>query len=257
MPEPLVVREHPVFLDDKRDVEAALIGARRFARDSTADPSAPFATEQEAKDAADMVRDMKIILGAAEDHRKEIARPFLDMQRAIKADYDELLAQPKAAIQVLTKRALATKKLIERRRQEEEEQRREALRKREEEAAVKAAEAAARAEADPTDASVVAEAVQARENWAKVASIREARERGEVKPQPLRGEVATLSATVTYKWDVFDLEAVPREHLTFNKKSIDAAVKAERSLAKAQNREFNLQLIDGVRIWPVEGGMSR
>jgi len=255
--EPLLdVRQHETFLDDARDVEAVLIGARRFARDG-GDPTEPFASEQEGREAADQIKGLKIVREAAEEHRKAIARPYRATNEAIKAEYDELLAQPNAAIDVLTSRALATTQQIEARRRDEEERRREDLRKREEAAARKAVEAAERADADPTDSVAVKEAVDARNNWEKVGSQLEARKRGEIRPQAVHGEFASLGSTITYKWDVHDLDALPDEHKTFNKKTIDAAVKGERAMAKAQGREFNLQLIPGVRIWPVERGVSR
>lgn len=252
----LDIRQHPTFLDDARDVEASLIGARRFARDG-GDPSEPFASEQEGREVADQIASLKIVREAAEEHRKAIARPYRLTDKAIKAEYDELLAQTNAAIDVLTSRGLATKRQIEARRREEEERRREDLRQREEAAARKAAAAAEKADADPTDSAAVEEAVAARDNWEKLGSQLEARERGEIKPQAVRGDFASLGSTVTYKWDMVDLGALPDDHKTFNKKTIDAAVKGERAMAKAQGRDFNLQLIPGVRIWPVERGVSR
>ncbi len=250
------VRKHELFLDDARDAEAALVRARRFAKDG-AGPNDPFASAEEANDAADALKGLKLIRDAAEEHRKDIARPFLTTQRAIKAEYDELFAQPNAAIKVLEQRGLATLRKQKAEQQEAERLRREALQKQEEDAAAKAAEAARQAEDEPEDAEAQKQAADAHRIAANAAIATQQRQGEDAKPKQLRGSFASFGGATTYKWAVYDVAALPDEHTTFNRKTIDAAVRGEKAMAKAQGREFNLHLIPGVRIWPVERGVSR
>lgn len=250
----LDVRQEDQFQDDSRDVQAALIYARRFA---SQDPSAPFAHEQEAKDAADAIRGLKIVRDAAVDHRKEIARQYWQTAAAVKAEYDELLAQPLAAIDALTKRALATKRQLEERHREEARRRREELQRSEEAAAAKAAKAARKAEAYPEDPEAQKKAADAHRSAADAAMATQQLQGEDAKPKQLRGSFASLGSSTIYRWEVVDLKTLADEHKTFNTKTIDAAIKGEKAMAKAQGREFNLQLLAGVRIWPEERGISR
>jgi hypothetical protein len=251
----LDVREHDDFLGDLRETQAAEIRARRFAQSDSADT--PF-SEQEGREVADALKELKDSVKAAEASKLQITKPYRDTVKHVNDQYTELLAKPKAAIEVLTRRGLATKRELDRQQAEAERERREELQRREEEAAAQAAEAARKAEADREDAAAQAAAAEARRKAAQAAAASAQRAAGaDAKPKQLRGNFASLGSTTTYKWDVFDLDALPDEHKTFNKKSIDAAVKAEKAMAKAQGREFNLQLLPGVRIWPVERGVSR
>jgi colicin import membrane protein len=251
----LDVREHEDFLGDRRDTEAAEIRARRFAQADSADT--PF-SEQEGREVADALKELKDVVKAADENRLKITEPHRDTVQHVNDQYKELLAKPRAAIEVLTKRGLATKRELDRREVEAERERREDLQRREEEAAAKAAEAARKAEADRKDSAAQEAAAEARRQAAQAAAASAQRSAGaDAKPKQLRGSFASLGSVTTYKWDVFDLAALPDEHKIENKKSIDAEVKAEEALAKAQNREFNLHLIPGVRIWSEERGVSR
>lgn len=249
------IREHEDFLGDRRDLEAIEIRSRRFAQAKSVDE--PF-TEQEAGDAADAIKALKDVVKAAEDHRLAFTAPFRATASHANDQVAELLAKPKAAIEVLTKRGLATKRERDRREAEAERKRREELQRREEEAAAKAAEAARRAEAESDNAAAAQEAAEARRRAAAAAAATVRREAGEdAKPKQVRGSSASLGSVTDFKWDCYDVAALPDDCTTFNKKVIDAKVKAEKAIAKAQNREFNLKLIPGVRIWPQERGVSR
>jgi hypothetical protein len=258
-PKPLIdVREDETFLGDERDVKAALIAARRFAQGDNVTPDTPFASVEEGNEAADAIQSLKQIIKGANDHRLAITEPFRATTELVNGQYKELLSTADTAVGVLTKRALATKRERDRREEEAERKRREELQRREEEAAAKAAETARRAEADPADVAAAREAAEARRRAAEAAAATARRESGQdARPKQLRGSTASLGSVTDYKWDVYDRSALPAEHTVENKKSIEAAVKAEKAMAKAQGREFNLQLIPGVRIWPEERGVSR
>jgi colicin import membrane protein len=251
----LDIREQEDFKNDERDVKAALIAARRFAQET--DASKPFASDPEAEDAADAIKAMKRLRTLAEDHRKEILAPHEETKRHVNGHYKELLSPVNAAIDVLTKRGLAFKRERERKEAEEERRRREALQKQEEEAAQKAQEAAEKAEAEPENPDAQKEAGEAHRIAANAAMATQQRQGEDAKPKQIRGAFGSLGSVTDYKWEVVDLAALPDEHTTFNKKTIDAAVKGEKAMAKAQGREFNLRLIPGVRIWPEERGVSR
>lgn len=256
---PLIdVREDETFLGDERDVKAALVASRRFAQGENVTPETPFASVEEANEAADAIQGLKLVINGANEHRLSITAPFRAATELVNGQYKELLSTADTAVGVLTKRALATKRERDRREAEAERERREQLQRREEEAAAKAAETARKAEADPTDPAAAQEAAEARRRAASAAAATARREAGQdAKPKQLRGSFASLGSVTDYKWDVFDRSALPAEHTIENKKSIEAAVKAEKAIAKAQGREFNLQLIPGVRIWPEERGASR
>jgi pyruvate/2-oxoglutarate dehydrogenase complex dihydrolipoamide acyltransferase (E2) component len=251
------VREDETFLGDERDVKAALVSSRRFAQGDDVTPDTPFATVEEANEAADAIKGLKVVIGAANEHRLEITAPYRVTTELVNGQYKELLSTADTAVGVLTKRGLATKRREEEKAREEERRRREELQKREEEAAEKAAKAARAAEDRPDDAAAQKAAAEAHRHAATAAVATQQRQGEDAKPKQLRGAFASLGSTTTYKWDVFDLEALPDKHKTFNKKTIDAAVKGEKAMAKAEGREFNLQLIPGVRIWTEERGVSR
>lgn len=253
----LQVKEHEDFLADSRDVQATLINARRFAKD-VKDADQPFADHKEAGEAADQLKAMKLVVDNAEAHRKAIKDPYWQTGKAIDAEFKELLAQLRPAIEVLTKRGLAFKRQQDRIADEEEKRRREELRKREEEAVEKAQKAAERAAAETESAEAQQAAARARQVAAQATAATARRESGtDARPKQVRGGWASLSAVTDYKWDCFDVAALPDKCKTFDKKVIDALVKSEKALAKAEGREFNLQLIPGVRIWPKERGVSR
>ncbi len=248
-PAPLMdVREDDQFLTDKRDVEAALVHARRFGTDK------PIKNHQEAGDVTDAIKALKIVIGEAEEHRLGITAPYRATTDAVNGQYSELLSLPKSAIKGLEAKALAfkraeDKRIAEERRREQERLDAEAEKKAEE--AQKAAERANEEPESPASQRAAAEAHQA----AAAAAVAKPAPRKD--PKQLRGSFAALGSQVHYRWEVVDLTALPDPHKTFNKKTIDAAVKGEKAMAKAEERDFNLQLIPGVRIWTEESGVSR
>jgi flagellar biosynthesis GTPase FlhF len=246
-PAPLLnVKEHEDFLGDKRDVEAAEIYARRFAQAETAD------------EPADALMSLKDVVKAAEAHKLAITQPHRDTTKHVNDEYKELVAKPKAAIEVLTKRALATKRVEEVRVAEQERERKEELERLAEEEAERAQKAAEEAEAKPDDVEAQRKAAEANRSAGEATVKASDPKAGALaKPKQLRGSLASLGGAVTYKWDVVDLEALPDSLKTFDKKAIDEKVRVEKAVAKAEGRDFNLQLIDGVRIWTEERGVSR
>jgi hypothetical protein len=252
----LNVKEHEDFLGDKRDVEAAEIYARRFAQAKSADQ--PFASLEEANEAADALMSLKDVVKAAEEHRLEITAHYRATTSHVNEEYGELESKPKAAIEVLTKRALATKRAEEARVAAQERERKEELNRLAEAEAERAQKAAEDAEASPDDPAVQQRAAETNQSAGQAALKASGPNAGALaKPKQLRGAVASLGSAVSYQWDVFDLDALPDSLKTFDKKAIDEEVRTEKAVAKAEGRDFNLQLIDGVRIWPVERGVSR
>lgn len=242
------VRESERFLGDKRDIEAALIHARRFGQ------SPEYKDRAEANAGADALRALKDVVKAADEGRRELKAPYEATGRHIDGHYKEAVAPAKAAIDALNQKGI---RFIQRERREREEERRveeERLAKEAEEKAAQAQATAEAAEVEPQNPDAQRAAAEAH-GAAAAAAVATPTEK--VHPKQLRGDISSFGTSTRLEWEVTDLSELPTEHLTFNKKSIEAAVKAEKALAKAQDREVNLQCIPGVRIWPVEKGISR
>ena len=116
------------------------------------------------------------------------------------------------------------------------------------------AEAARLAHAEPDNAEAQELAVEAFNEAANAATA--TAPPPPPPPKNLRGGYSTLGSYVKWKFEVVAPSAVPPEHLMPNEKSIGAAVQAEAQLAKAQGREFKLE-IPGVRIYSDEIAVSR
>lgn len=246
---PLIdVREDERFLGDKRDVEAALLYARPFGQ------SEEFKDRAEANAGADALRGLKDVVDAAEDQRKEIKAPFKATGEHIDGHYKEVLSSAKAAIPALKEKGVRFLQRERRDREAEEKAERDRLAKEAEEKAAAASEAAKRAEEESQNSDAQKAAAEAHQAAAAAAVATPTARR---HPKQLRGDIAAFGTSQTLDWEVVDISKLPPEHLTFNKKTIDAAVKAEKAMAKAQEREPNLQCIPGVRIWIKETGVSR
>lgn len=247
--EPLIdVREDQRFLGAQRDLEAALIYARPFGQ------SEEFKDRAEANAGADALKGLKDKVKAADDIRKEIKAPYKATGDHIDRECKELLSRPKAAIEALNAKGVRFVQRERRRQEEERKAEEERLAKEAEAKAEAAAEAARKAEAEAQNAEAQRAAAEAHKA-AAVAAVAKPTEKKH--PKQLRGDVATFGTSSALRWEVTDLSKVPAEHLTYNKKSIDAAVNAEKALAKAQNRDVNLQFLPGVTIWVDETGVSR
>jgi hypothetical protein len=247
--EPLIdVREDEQFLGDKRDVEAALIYARRFGQ------SPDYKNRGEANAGADALKGLKDVKKAADEGRKKVKAPYEQTGKHIDGHYKEALSPVDAAIAALDAKGVRFLQRERQEREDEEKVERNRLAKEAEEKAAAAAEAARKAEAEQQNSEAQRAAAKAH-NEAAAAAVAEPVQKKH--PKQLRGDIAAFGTSTTLDWEVTDLSKVPAEHLTFNKKSIDAAVKAEKALAKAQDRDVNLQCIPGVRVWFEETGVSR
>jgi hypothetical protein len=242
------VRALDSFKEDERDVKAALINARRFAKPQG------FADRTEANEAADAIKDLKEARKAAEARKLTITQVWRDNTGAVNAEYKELLSPTKAAEEALKRAGLT---FVKREREEQEAVQRaeqERLDREAEQKAADSAEAAKLAAAEPENPEAQELAVETFNEAANAASA--TAPAPPPPPKNLRGAYGLLSSYGKWKFDVTDPGAVPRQHLMPNEKSIGAAVQAEAQLAKAQGREFKLE-IPGVRIYADEIGMSR
>jgi hypothetical protein len=242
------VRALDSFKKDERDVKAALINARRFAK------AEGFADRDEANEAADAIKDLKEARKAAEARKLETTQVWRDNTGAVNAEYKELLSPTKAAEEALKRQGLNFAKKEQEEREAAQRKEQERLDKEAEDKAADSAEAArlALAEPDNPDAQELAtEAFNAAANAATATAPPPP-----PPPKNLRGGYSLLGSYVRWKFDVVDPQAVPRPHLMPNEKSIGGAVQAEAQLAKAQGREFKLE-IPGVRIYSDEIAVSR
>lgn len=248
--EPLVnPRELPTFLADERDVKAALIYARPFAKEE------PIKDRGEAGQVSDAIKALKDSLKAIDARRLEATKPYRATVDAFNSEYFELGSPSRAAIKALERRALnfanEERAQIAAHRKAEEE-------RVNEEAEAKAADAQAAAElaeAEPENPEAQQLAGEAHQQAAAAAVATPPPPVD--PPKQLRGDFSSLGSLVNYKHEVVDFSQLPEEHKAPNDKTLKAAIKGEKAMAKAQGREFNLQLIPGVRIWPVESGVSR
>jgi hypothetical protein len=246
---PLIdVREEESFLTDERDLKAALIHVRRFATPT------PVASWEEAGEIADAIKDLRLVISAAEQRRKATNAPYEATVGQVNAHYKELLAQPNAAVAKLKEKAAAFKEAEEERERERRRKAQEKLDREAETAAAEAQAAAERAAQEPSDqearqASADAHAEAARAATATVPSVE--------SPKQVRGTFGTVGTRTDYQFVVTDSSSVPAEFLTVNEKAVKAAIKGERAMAKAQERSFNLELIPGVTITPEKVQVSR
>lgn len=235
----VVVRELDSFLEDERDVKAALIHARTFAKPE------PFKDRAEAGAAADAIKVLNGARRAAEARKLETTAEWRANTAAVNAEYKELLSSISAAESALKRKGLQFAKAERDRLEAERKAEQDRLDKEAEEKAAASAEAAKKAaEAQTPEANQeAADAFQA------AATAATATARPVAQPKNLRGDYGALGSYVKWKFEVVDAEALPPEHTMANEKSIRAAVNAEAQMAKAQNRDFNLS-IPGVRIFP-------
>jgi hypothetical protein len=242
------VRELDTFVEDEREVKAALVHARRFAKPQ------PFADREEAGEAADAIKVLNGARKAAEARKLETTAEWRANTAAVNAEYKELLSTVGVAESVLKKKGLAFKreeqaKIDAERRAEQERLDREAEQKAAESQA--AAELAAEEPDNPEAKEFAGEAFQ---EAAKAAVA--------IAPAPmpapknLRGDYGALGSYTVWKHEVTDASLLPPEHTIPNEKSLKAAVKAEAAVAKAQGRPFNLE-IPGTRIYADEIAVSR
>jgi septal ring factor EnvC (AmiA/AmiB activator) len=247
-PEPLIeLKQEDSFLQDERDVKAALIHVRRFAKPE------PIRSWDEAGEIADAIKDLRLVIDSVEEHRKATNAPYEATTKTVNAHYKEMLAQPKAAVNRLKGKAGDFKReqdRLERERQRKEQERlgREAEQRAEE------AQAAAERAAEQSSEEAKREAAEAHARAAQAATATAAPAN---PPKQVRGSFGAIGSRIDYEHTVADSSALPREYLTVNDKAIKAAIKGERAMAKAQERPFNLDLIPGVTITPVERDVSR
>lgn len=248
--EPLIkVREEETFLGDERDVKAALVHARRFAQEP-----GPFKDRGEAGGASNAIKALKNVKADADKNRLDTTAPFRLTTKAVNDEYSELMNPVNAAIQALESRAIATRKQEDREAAEARKAEQDRLDREAEEAAAKAAETARAAEDSPEDADAQRAAGEAHRAAAEAAV---ATPKPQTAPKQLRGDFSSFGTVTDYEFEVTDKDSLPAEHTMANEKSIKAAIKGEKAMAKAQEREFNLKLIPGVRIWPKDRGVSR
>lgn len=236
------------FLGDKRDVKAALIYARPYSQ------AEEYKDRSEANAGADALKGLKDVKKAAEEGRKKLKAPFKATGESIDGHYKEALSPIDAAIAALDRKGVRFLQRERKEREAEEKAERDRLAKVAEEKAAAVAEAARQAEADPQNSEAQRAAAEAHQE-AAAAAVAEPVQK--VHPKQLRGDLAAFGTSTTLEWEVTDLSQLEPQHLTYNKKSIDAAAKAEKALAKAQDRDVNLQCIPGVRMWIKETGVSR
>jgi hypothetical protein len=242
------VRALASFKEDERDVKAALINARRFAKPEG------FADRAEANEAADAIKDLKEARKAAEATKLATTETWRDNTAAVNAEYKELLSPTKAAEEALKRAGLAFARKEREAQEAAQRKEQERLDKEAEDKAADSAEAARLAMAEPDNPEAQELAVEAFNAAANAATA--TAPAPPPPPKNLRGGYGSLGSYTKWKCEVVDPGAVPREHLMPNQKSIAAAVQAEAQLAKAQGREFKLE-IPGVRIFPEEIGVSR
>ena len=242
------IRELPTFQEHKRDVEAALIHARRFASPE------PFRDRIEAGEAADAINVLNQAAKAADARRLEVTKPWRESTETANAQWGELLSPVKAAVAALKRKGLqfkaAERAALEAERKAEQER----LDREAEEKAADSQAAAELAAAEPENPEAKQLAAEAFADAAQAATATADAPRP--APKQVRGDYGALGSYTVWKFEVIDPAAVPREHLQVNEKSIRAAVKAEQQMAKAQERPFDLS-IDGVRIYPEEVAVSR
>jgi len=247
--EPLIdVREADSFAAAKRDVEAALIHARPYAK------TEEIQSWEEAKGIADEVKCLRIAIDVAEEARKELNAPYEATVKHNNAHFKELLKQAEAAVGTLKPRVAKFKAAKE---AEERERRRKEQERLDREAEARAAEAQKAAEQvaqEPTSPEARQEAADAHMAAAKAATATAAPVN---PPKQVRGNFGGIGTRTEYDITVTDPKALTREFLMFNEKAAKAAVKGERAMAKAQERDFNLDLIPGVTITPREVPVSR
>ena len=243
------VRELYMFQEDTREVEAALIHARRFA---TAEP---IKNRQEAGELADAIRGLNITRKAAEERKLKATAPYRATTAAFNAEYKELLSTIDAAEAALKRKGVAFVQAERKRVADEQRAEKERIEKEAEAKAADAQAAAELAEDEPENPEAQKLAGEAHRDAAEAAVVPPPRETA--PPKQLRGDFGGLGTTISYKHEVVDQSLLPREYLTVNGKAVKAAINGERAMAKAQGRDFNLQLVPGVRIWPDESGVSR
>lgn len=246
---PLIeVKREEAFLLDERDVKAALIHVRRFSG------TEPIKTWEEAREVADAIKDLRLVVNAAEDRRKATNAPYEATTRHVNAHYKELLAQPEAAIARLKEKAVAFKKAEEQRERERQRKAQEELDRKAEEAAAEAQAAAEKAAEEPSSQEAKQAAGEAHAAAAQAATATAA---PASPPKQVRGNFGAVGTRTEYRFTVTDPSSLPSEFLTVNEKAVKAAIKGERGMAKAQERPFNLELIPGVMITPEEVPVSR
>jgi hypothetical protein len=247
-PEPLIdVKSEETFLSDEREITAALVHVRRFAGTD------PIKSWEEAGEVADAIKDLRLVVKAAEDQRKATNAPYEATTAHVNGHYKELLTQPNAAIAALKKKAVVFKAKKE--AQEKERQRKEQERL-DREAEARAAEAQKAAELAAEEASEEAKqrAAEAHKAAARAATATAA---PATPPKQVRGSFGAIGTRTEYTHIVTDPSQLDADLTMPNDKAIKAKISGERQMAKAQNRPFNLDLIPGVTITPKEIEVSR
>jgi hypothetical protein len=237
------------FLEDRRDVQTALTYARRFAKTD------PFADRQEAGEAADAIKALNNVRRTAEKRKLEVTAEWRASTNAVNAQYKELLAPIAAAESALKAKGLAFKKAEEERLAEEQRREREELDRKAEETAADAQAAAELAAQEPANLEARQLAADAHGEAAKAAVATPLPPRD--APKNLRGGFSSLGSRTEYRHEVVDAALVPDRHKVVSEDSIKAAIKAEKVSAKATGRDFDLNLIPGIRIYPDEIAVSR
>lgn len=248
--EPLLnIKEQDGFLEDQMTVSNALAAANRFATRGI------FKDRNEAGEAAQAIKDLKLAKRDAESRRLDTTAPYRATTDSVNHEYTELLSPIDAAIKALEDKGLAflraeKARADEKRRQEQEEIDRTA------EEAAKAAQKAAEEAAKADDEESRRRAQEARQAAAEAAVATPAPPPD--PPKRLRGSAAILSPVVKWHHEVTDVGQLPPEltEVVAKEASIAALVNAEAKTAKAEKRAFNLE-IPGVRIYSKEHGLSR
>lgn len=248
---PLIdIREREEFQADQAALKRARDAADRLAGDK------PFASREEAGEAADAIKGLRTARTDAEKRKLEITAPHRATTEAVNTAYNELLAPIKAAEEALKRKGLAWKRAEEARAQAAA---RAEAERRQKEADEKLAEAAAArelAEEEPEnpEAQQLVEQTHAEAAAAAAAT-------GAPAPKPetgrARGAWGSLHSRTEYRWELTNLSQVPTEFLTIDPAKVKGAIDAEKAQVKAgAKQQFDLT-IPGVRIWPEEIPVSR
>lgn len=247
--EPLIdVRYHEGFLED----EAAVDRARSFAERLSS--GKPFASREEAGEAADAIRALRNAREDAEERKLEITEQWRASTAAVNTQYNELLSPVKAAEDALKAKGLAWKKAEEAKAQEAARQEAERHQKEQEERIADAQAAAELVAEEPDSLEAQSLAEQARQEAAAAASAPPPTP--VAQPKQVRGSFGALSSRTVHRPEVIDAALVPVRHKAVDLTSIKREISAEAAAAKAENRAFDLE-IPGVRIHSEEVGVSR
>jgi colicin import membrane protein len=246
------VREQEEFQADRE----AIGKARSFADALAGDK--PFSSREEAGEAAEAIRGLRLARVDAEKRKLEITAPHRAATEAVNHAYTELLAPVKAAEAALKQKGLTWKRAEEAKAQAAA--RAEAERRQKEaDKALAEAEAARELAAEEPENPEAQQLVEETHSQAAAAA---AATSSVPAPAPEAGRArgvggASLHTRTEWRWELTDLAQVPAEFLTIDPAKVKGAIDAEKAHVKTGAKpQFGLE-IPGLRIWPDEIPVSR